>query len=117
MPTLLPDVAYTEAPMGPDMLARSEVYVPARLPQQLSGDLDQSPGCQACDGVRNVEVFVMVELDTYRLGRWRLDGILIRAGYDSFDFWQSMGLLLPPDLKTTCSRGRLINKDAHRCPR
>lgn len=117
MPTLLPDVAYTEPPMGPDMLARFEVDVPASLPQQLSGDRNKSPGCQACDGIRNVEVFVMVELDRYRLGRWRLDGILIRAGYVGFDFWQSMGLLPPLDLKTICSRGGLINKDAHRCPR
>lgn len=77
MPTLLPDVAYTEAPMGPDMLARSEVDVPASLPQQLSGGRNQPLGFQASDGVRNVEVFVMVELYRYRLGRWRLDGILI----------------------------------------
>lgn len=43
------------------------------------------------------------------------NGILIRAGYFGFDFWQSMGPLLLP--KTTSSRGGLTNKDAHRCPR
>ena len=31
MPTLLPDVACTEAFVGPDVLARPEVDVPARL--------------------------------------------------------------------------------------
>lgn len=59
----------------------------------------------------------MVEFDRYRLRRRRLDDILIRAGYVGLDFWQSKGLLPPLDLKTTCPRGRLINKDAHRCPR
>ncbi|WP_353186993.1 hypothetical protein [Pseudomonas sp.] len=99
---------------GGEYVAYPPTCSPKREPLAPSFDMGQAVG--SCVRWSGFEPFGMAEFDRYRLERWRLDGILIRAGYVGFVFWQSMGLF-PARPKDDMFQGGVLNKDAHRCPR